>query len=249
MSTIAPQPRRARGPARVLALWAERAFGDPAQAAALLAAMRDTVAAAHLDTDSVAALLDGGFDAQALAHALRCSECERAVEIAAAAFDIDDLAPGSGGPDGGRIDLRVPPPALFATLALSHRGIDLCEYSGVARVAAAVPTRRGGASVATVTLRDRATAPNIELGIFCDRLALSAPTITLVARMCDGTAPGASARAYQRGRLVAETPLQAGAAVLSELRAADTRLEVTAADRVHALAWIRFDAATAALAH
>jgi len=122
----------------------------------------------------------------------------------------------------------------MATLEVVDGGLEVSEASGVTRVNAAMASR--GGQLEALTLRDRVESPQLELAI---AQGSQASRLSLMVRWLDAPAEGLSARASYSGRLVAETDLCEGSALLENLRLADLRIDIVRADRTIGVAWLQ----------
>lgn len=175
----------------------------------------------HLDTDSLAAFIDGEGDLQTAGHLLRCSSCrERASSVAAICnvepIEVPALVPRTSFLLRGQ---SAHLPSAFATL---HVGSSACwiESKYASSKQHSVLQVRGVDSDAIV-IRDAIDEPSFETRIL---LSTDRSRFDLHVRWLDASTAPDAIRVEQAARIVVSAPLRDSVAVVPSLRARDSTL-------------------------
>jgi hypothetical protein len=188
---------------------------------------------AHLDDQSIAGVLDGAVDPRALGHALRCEACAEKLSALEHLIDLHAF------PSGPHRTIQAPSTLLLASIRSNANGeLEILECTGATRIQPALAVRSDRA-LSAVSIRDRAEDALLEIGLIpepeSDRLSLIVRWLRDSANLCT--------RAYQAGRLIAETNFEEGSALLENLRTSDIRVDVARGETILAVARLNIESA------
>lgn len=175
----------------------------------------------HLDTDSMAAFIDGEGDLPIAGHLLGCASCqERASSIAAIGnvepIEISTLVP--------RTSLLLHAqtnrlPSAFATLHVSNAGCWIESKNALSEQHSVLQVR--GADNEAIVIRDAIDDPSFETRIL---LSADRSRFDLHVRWLGSTIVPDAIRVEQAARIVVSAPLRDSVAVVPSLRARDSTL-------------------------